>query len=116
MRHHFPTPTPWRRARIAAAAATLALLTGAAAAQPAVAPVSDLQVAVWSSSCMACHGTDGKAEGTGLRIQGLPAADIYKSLLAFKTGSRQGTIMHQHAKGYTDAELQRIAQHFGALQ
>jgi cytochrome c553 len=82
-------------------------------AKPARGKPSELQVAVWASSCMSCHGTDGKAEGTGLRLQGLGTEQIYRHLLAFKQGERASTIMHQHAKGYSDSELQLIAQQFG---
>lgn len=85
-----------------------ALACGAAAAAP-----SELQVAIWTSSCMACHGTDGKAEGTGLRLHGLSGDEIYRRLIAFKKGEAPSTIMHQHAKGYSDAELLLIAQRLG---
>jgi cytochrome subunit of sulfide dehydrogenase len=81
---------------------------------PANAPVSDLQARLWAASCMACHGTDGKAEGTGLSLHGRSADDLYAALLAYRNGSRTGTIMHKHAKGYTEAELQRIAQVFAS--
>lgn len=79
-------------------------------------PEPDLQAAIWAASCMACHGTDGKAEGTGLTIGARPAAELYKLMLEYKNGQRSGTIMHQHAKGYTDQELQRIAQYFSKLK
>ena len=44
----------------------------------------------------------------------LPTGKLYKRLLEFKQGTRHATIMHQHAKGYTDTELQRIVQIFAA--
>lgn len=84
-----------------------------AAAPAAVAP-SELQVAVWAASCMACHGTDGKAEGTSLRLHGRTADELLGALRAYRSGERAATVMHQHAKGYTDDELQRIAQHFAS--
>jgi cytochrome c553 len=37
-------------------------------------------------------------------------------LLAFKTGKKTGTIMHQHAKGYSDDELKRIALYFSQIK
>ena len=74
------------------------------------------QAEVWAASCMACHGPDGRAEGTGLAIGGRPAKDLLGKLLAYKSGQLKGTIMHQHAKGYSDEELSRIADHFSALK
>lgn len=94
----------------------LTLAFGAPAAHAQTAAPSDLQVALWAASCMACHGTDGRADGPGLELIGRPADELTGILLAYKRGDRTGTIMHQHARGYTDDELQRIAAHFAALR
>ena len=32
----------------------------------------------------------------------------------YKAGKRPGTIMHQLAKGYTDAQIEQIAAYFAA--
>lgn len=77
---------------------------------------SALQVGIWASSCMACHGPEGRAEGTGLTIGGKSAADLFGKLMAYRTGTVKATIMHQHVKGYTDDELRRIAAHFASLK
>lgn len=74
------------------------------------------QVKLWAASCMACHGTDGRAEGTGLTIGGRPAQDLLNKLLGYKSGNLPATIMHQHAKGYSDDELARIADYFSSLK
>jgi cytochrome c553 len=87
-----------------------------AAAQAAKDVLTDMQVATWASSCMACHGTDGKAEGVGLTIGGQSADELHKDLLDYKSGKKQGTIMHQHARGYTDDELKRIALYFSQVK
>ena len=42
--------------------------------------------------------------------------DLLGKLLGYKSGQLKGTIMHQHAKGYSDEELSRIADHFSALK
>ncbi len=100
-------------------AATMALgmaLCGAGPvwAQKTTAP-ADYQTAVWAASCMACHGTDGRAEGTGLTIGGRPAQELNRLMLEFKSGRLKATIMHQHAKGYSDEELKRITEYFSKL-
>lgn len=93
-----------------------AVVSCSAAAQPAKAPPADFQTALWASSCMACHGTDGKAEGPGMTIGGRPGEELAGILLAYKGGQRQGTIMQQHAKGYSDDEIKRIAQYFSQFK
>jgi len=95
---------------------SMALVSSLVAAQPAKGSPADFQAALWGSSCAACHGTDGRAEGVGMSIGGRPAAELAGMLLAYKSGDRIGTIMHQHAKGYSDDELKRIAQYFSELK
>lgn len=77
---------------------------------------SALQVSIWASSCMACHGPDGHAEGTGLAIGGKPANDLLGKLMAYRSGTVKATIMHQHVKGYSEDELRRIATYFSSLK
>ena len=80
----------------------------------AAVPPSEFQVVVWAASCMACHGTDGKADGTSLSLHGRSADELVRALRAYRTGERPATIMHQHARGYSDAELEAIAKHFAS--
>lgn len=77
---------------------------------------SPLQVSVWASSCMACHGPEGRAEGTGLTLGGRAVDDLLGKLMGYKSGQLRATIMHQHTKGYSDDELRRIAEYFSSLK
>jgi len=81
---------------------------------PAQADAGDRQVRVWAASCAACHGTDGHAQAGMTSLAGRDADDLYALLSDFKSGVRPATVMHQHAKGYTDDELKRLAQWFAA--
>lgn len=92
------------------------LLTFPASAQTKPRDAGALQVQLWAASCMACHGPEGRAEGTGLTIGGRPAQDLLVKLLGYKTGTLPATIMHQHAKGYSDQELGLIADYFASLK
>ncbi len=87
-----------------------ALLLCSAAAAQTNAP--DLQARAWAASCAACHGTDGKSNSAIPAIAGQDKAVLQQKLLAYKQGTLPATVMHQHAKGYTDAELERLAAHF----
>jgi len=98
------------------ALAALAALTlaQAAAAQTQAKPV-DRQARTWAATCAACHGSDGRAQGAIPPIAGRDAALLHRTLLEFKNGQRPAaTVMHQHAKGYTDEELRRIAEAFAS--
>lgn len=114
--HHDACSRPSGFERSALALFGLLFVGGLATAQSNKGPAKDFQATLWASSCMACHGTDGKAEGTGIPIGGRPAAELHTILLDYKTDRRQGTVMHQHAKGYSDDELKRIAQYFSRVK
>jgi sulfide dehydrogenase cytochrome subunit len=64
-----------------------------------------------AATCASCHGTDGVsvAGGNMPKINDLTHEQIRKSLMDYKSGERQGTIMPQLAKGYTDEQINVIA-------
>lgn len=65
-----------------------------------------------SNSCAACHGTEGKSPGAIPSINGKSANFIFQALKEFQTGARPSTVMGRHAKGYSEQELQIIADFF----
>ncbi|MCC6532932.1 MAG: c-type cytochrome [Burkholderiales bacterium] len=88
-----------------------ATLAGMALVAPAAA--QDYKAASWAASCASCHGTRGVGNDTMPRLAGRSKDDLLAMMLEFKADKRKtATIMHQHAKGYTDAQLERIAEYF----
>jgi sulfide dehydrogenase cytochrome subunit len=67
-----------------------------------------------SNSCAACHGTDGKSPGAIPSINGKSSQFISKALHEFREGKRPATVMGRHATGYTDDEIQLIADYFSS--
>ena len=47
-------------------------------------------------------------------LAGLPTAYMVEQMKAFKNGSRPATVMHQLAKGYSDAQIEQLAVYFAA--
>ena len=97
--------------------ATTLVLTAhlAALAGPAAAQATDRPARTWAATCAACHGGVGSAQGGIPPLAGMSATQIQAALLEFKNGQRPAaTVMHQHAKGYTDDELRRIAEAFAS--
>lgn len=68
----------------------------------------------WAATCTGCHGTEGHSEGGMPGLAGLQKAYIVNAMREFRAGTRQATVMHQHAKGYTDKQIERIAEFFAA--
>lgn len=62
-----------------------------------------------ASNCFQCHGTNGKGPGFD-KLAGKSASSIYSDLKEFQTGQEGNGIMAKHALGYTDAQLQALAQ------
>jgi sulfide dehydrogenase cytochrome subunit len=75
---------------------------------------SAVQVRSWAAGCSGCHGTNGVAQAGHVSLAGQNADAMLKSLLDYKEGRRPATLMHQLAKGYSDAELKAIANYFAA--
>ena len=65
-----------------------------------------------ASNCTGCHGPGGNSAGAIPTIAGLEKAYIVTAMQEFKAGTRQATVMHQHAKGYTDQEVEILADYF----
>jgi len=71
-----------------------------------------------AATCANCHGTDGKGlpDGGMPLINNLTSEQMLTQLKAFKSGAREGTIMPQLAKGYSDEQLEIIAKQLGKQQ
>lgn len=94
----------------------LALLCASAAQTPAQPQAAELQRRTLAAACAQCHGSAGKAISGGLlpSLAGMPEAYITAQMKAFKNGSRPATVMHQLAKGYSDAQIAELAAYFAA--
>jgi len=86
---------------------------GLAAALPAQAEI-DKHARGLAASCAACHGTNGNSVGGTAVLAGMDRALFIKQMQDFKSGVRPATVMHQHARGYTDAEIEKLADFFSS--
>lgn len=95
----------------AAAVAVLAAASAAVHAQDAN------QARSLAATCFTCHGTDGRsAGGVPPSLAGQDRNYLLQQMQDFKAGRRPATIMHQHAKGYTDEQLALIAGYFASVK
>ena len=64
----------------------------------------------WAATCTGCHGTNGYSEGGMPLLAGLDKAYIVNAMKEFMAGTRPATVMHQHAKGYSEEQIERPAR------
>lgn len=77
---------------------------------------AQLRIASLAATCASCHGPqgDGAVPNSIVPSLNLFSADYIKTnLMWFKTGQRPSTVMGHIAKGYTDEQIEQIANHFG---
>jgi sulfide dehydrogenase cytochrome subunit len=68
-----------------------------------------------AAACAICHGTAGRAVTKDvIPLAGLPREHIATQMRAFRDGQRPATVMHQIAKGYTDAQIDAMAAWFAS--
>jgi cytochrome c553 len=93
----------------------LAAAAFAAAPTFASAQSGDVATRNLAAPCAICHGTDGHAATKdATTLAGLPKDHFAKQMRDLRDGRRPATVMHQIAKGYTDAEIDRLAAWFAA--
>ncbi len=94
----------------------LAALLGAGWAPAGAQDAEAVRLASLAATCAACHGTQGKAAAGGAmpRLAGLDASYSAEQMRAFRDGMRPATVMHQIAKGYSEAQITALAAYFAA--
>jgi cytochrome c553 len=90
-----------------AALAVSALLAQACAAVPEAPPPG-------AAACSGCHAASAKVDTPVPRIAGASADAIVKAMQEFRSGKRPATVMDRIAKGFSDEEVQAIANWYAA--
>jgi sulfide dehydrogenase cytochrome subunit len=75
-----------------------------------------LPVRSMAAACAGCHGTGGIAQQGMASLASRPKDVLLTKLLDFKSGAAPATIMHQLAKGYSDEQLEQLADYFSGLK
>jgi cytochrome c553 len=96
----------WHRLGVSVALSVPLLSSNAAAQAPSA--------AVLAAPCAACHGPGGISRGAIPSINGLEASVIATKMRSFRTAGSETTVMGRIARGYTDAEIDLLAQYIAA--
>ena len=99
-----------------AAVLAVALAAGTTSARAAD-DVATLRSAALAATCANCHGTDGKALDRSVvpALAGMPRDNFMAQMKDFRgENTRKATVMHQIAKGYSEAQIEQLAAYFAA--
>ncbi len=89
----------------AAALLAVALATPARAQAP--------NAALVAANCAVCHGQGGAGAGDLPGLDKSSAAQIAENMRAMRDGKKPSTIMGRIAKGYSDAQIDAVANQLG---
>lgn len=90
---------------------TLAVTLLVASATPAYAD-DELRARLLAAGCTSCHGPDGHSPDAIPAIAGKKAGYIARHLRQYKNDERRATVMNRLAKGYSDEEIELLANWF----
>ncbi len=62
-----------------------------------------------ASNCFQCHGTNGAGPGFD-NLAGKSARSIFEAMKELQAGKEGEDIMSKHSRGYTDAQLNLLAE------
>jgi sulfide dehydrogenase cytochrome subunit len=103
---------PEKAMRLPMPGATLALMLLAAATPAAASGPAPLA----AEGCLGCHGPDGRGAAGAAALAGRDRDELVAILAAFRANDRAGTIMGRIARGYTEAEIAAVADHFSRIR
>lgn len=92
----------------------MTVVAAASAAEPGA--VGPSYAANLAANCFGCHGPEGRSPGVIPSLYGKSAEHIVKAMKEFRAGTRNGTIMDRHAKGYADTEIEMLANYIAGLK
>lgn len=67
-----------------------------------------------AANCANCHGTNGQSVGGMESLAGYDRAKFVQTMKAFQSGEKPATLMHQISKGYTDEQINLMADFFSS--
>ena len=81
-----------------------------------ISPARSAEAPPGAVSCSGCHAARADVQSAIPRLNGRNAGDLVQQMAAFRSGQRAATIMDQIAKGYSEAEIQAIADWYASQQ
>jgi sulfide dehydrogenase cytochrome subunit len=98
------------RRLIVAGGSLLICLSAAVSAKDDADPVRYL-----AANCSNCHGTTGRSNSAIPNLGGLQKSYFVEQMKLFREGKRAATLMQQISKGYSDQQIEALADYYARL-
>jgi sulfide dehydrogenase cytochrome subunit len=93
-----------------------ATATSAASGQLNTTTAATISGEAMAHTCAACHGTVGRlADESFMPLAGMPKRQFVTTMIDFREGRRPATLMGHVAQGFSDAEIQAMAEFFATV-
>jgi cytochrome subunit of sulfide dehydrogenase len=80
------------------------------------ASVCAAQTRIYASTCYICHGPNGKSNQSIPGLAGQDKAYLVQAMKEQKAGKRETTVMKKYMLGFTDAEIEQMAEFFAGIK
>ena len=67
-----------------------------------------------AASCASCHGTNGASAAGMPALAGRTRVELQSRMREYRSGGRDGTVMPQLARGYTDEQIDEVTSWFAS--
>jgi cytochrome c553 len=91
-----------------------AIAAAVALAATAATPAVSSEPPPGAAACSGCHAESAQVNSPLRRLAGTDRAAIVKAMREFRSGQRPATVMDRIAKGFSDEEIQAIADWYAA--
>ena len=81
----------------------------------AAATAASAEPPVGAAACTGCHPSSSRVTSPVVKLNGMDRAAMIRAMQDFRSGQRTGTVMDRIARGFTDAEIQAIADWYARL-
>lgn len=73
----------------------------------------DIDALLLAGSCYGCHATTTGQQGAMADLSQLSVEEVSARLKDYQQRNRQATVMSRIASGYSDGEIEQLANYFG---
>ena len=80
---------------------------------PVGAAADSPSAAVLANTCFSCHGPDGKSAGAMPTLAGKSREYLSQTMMEFRNGERESTVMARIMKGFSNEEIKAMADLLG---